>query len=126
MADRGGKRKPSALRLISGIPSRHNNTDEPKPEGVPVMPEWLSEAAREEWAFHSKEAFWLTRADSFKLAVYCELCAELKEDVREMTSARITNWRVLGCELGLDPASRPKLSGGSRKPKTAASRFFQK
>ena len=122
---RGRRPTPAELKLMAGNPGhRSMNLDEPKPDGVPVMPEWLSERARALWAQHADIAFWLTAADSMKLAVFCGLAAEIQTDLAGIKTSRIALWRSLGSDLGFDPSGRPKLTGGSRKPKTAASRFF--
>ena len=50
MPKRGGKPKPTRLKVIAGNPGGRPLPEEPNiPPGVPIMPDWLDEIGREEW-----------------------------------------------------------------------------
>jgi len=57
---------------------------------------------------------WLTLADSDKLTMFCVLQAEFEKNPDAMVTARLTQLRALGSELGGDPASRERI--GAREP----------
>lgn len=47
----GRKRKPTALKKLEGNPGKRPlNQHEPKYDGLPEMPDWLSSAAKKEWS----------------------------------------------------------------------------
>ncbi|MEQ9642515.1 MAG: hypothetical protein RIM84_20980 [Alphaproteobacteria bacterium] len=112
MATRGQKPKATALHLVEGTlnVTRHRaRTSEPTAAGAPIRPTWLGTRAAKFWDEQAAIAWWLTGADSLKLAAWCALSAELSRGVGRMTAARLGQWRALGSELGFDPAGRARL-----------------
>ena len=79
------KKKPTAIHLLNGNPSRIKDLgkNEPKPAPVaPSVPEWLSEDAKVEWeriSKHLEELGLLTQIDMAALAGYCESYAQWKK-----------------------------------------------
>lgn len=81
MGKRGPCKKPTALRIFEGNPSRRPlNTREPKPTlGVPVCPEWLDTEARAEWERivpELKRLGMLATIDRAELSAYCQSWSE--------------------------------------------------
>lgn len=113
MATRGPKPKPTVLKLVQGHPGHHPlPKDEPKPK-TPLggRPKFLKDRAAELWDHWAPRAWWLGDVDCFKLAGFCCLQAEFEEDPKGMIASRITQWRMLGSELGFDPAVRSRMEG---------------
>ena len=113
MAIRGVKPVPTPLKLVKGRPGHHPL---PKNEAVtkePLggRPEYLEGRAAEIWDKWASRAWWLGDVDCFKLAGFCNLQAEMEENPREMIASRITQWRMLGTELGFDPSARTRIEG---------------
>lgn len=46
---RGRKPMPTALKIKAGVSESRINHNEPKAEGEPIPPAWLSEGARRAW-----------------------------------------------------------------------------
>src|SRR5690348_15943600 len=122
MAIAGARPKPTALRLIDGNRGKRAlPQNEPDPGGSPVKPSWLKGRAAKLWDEVLGFAFWLTVADSYKLAAWCDRQALFeKAKVREAwTAADRREHRSLGSELGFDPSSRARLGtkphGGKSK-----------
>ena len=130
----GRPRKPSALKLIHGSRDRHNNKLEPIPTGVASIPEWLNDAAVEEWnnlAPSLLELGLLTDIDTQAFAVYCQSYAELIEAEAELLKGgktqttkdgfqRKSPWlgvrdeahkrmMQIGGQFGLTPSSRTRI-----------------
>ncbi len=104
-------RKPTVLKVVQGNPGRRPLPEnEPIPDGKPVRPKWVKGRAKKVWDEVVGQLFWLTEPDSHKLAVWCGLYAEIAAGLEHVNSARITQWRVLGSELGLDPSARARLT----------------
>lgn len=81
---RGGKPKPTALKILQGNPGgRPLNQNEPKPpSGRPKMPNWISDRARKHWKLNAGTLFsksLLTKFDSAAFAGMCECLAGLEE-----------------------------------------------
>ena len=50
MPKRGGKPKPTRLKIVAGNPGGRPLPEEPKiPPGIPEMPDWLDELGQQEW-----------------------------------------------------------------------------
>ena len=91
---RGGKPKPTHLKLVKGNPGRRPiNTREPQPKAeIPVPPPELSEDARKEWdwiAPHLHAAGILTIIDKAALAAYCQAYGRWMQAERAL--AALTN-----------------------------------
>jgi len=76
MGLRGPKTKPTNLKLLEGNPGKRPlNTNEPQPATGAVCPIWLSDAAKEHWAYLAptlESCGILTKADEGILASYCD------------------------------------------------------
>jgi len=77
MASRGGKPKPTHLKVVTGNPGRRPLPEnEPKPrKAMPKAPPHLSGPAREEWDDMATELYecgLLTSIDRGALAAYCQ------------------------------------------------------
>ena len=72
-------------------------------------------------------AFWLTQADSYKLAAWCERQSEFEKNREHWTAADRREHRSAGSELGLDPASRTRLGPmeDPRRKDDLASKYFR-
>lgn len=122
MAARGRKPKPTHLHVIDGTlrGDRHKRDGEPEPDGRPVKPKKLKgrkSRASEIWDEIIERADWLSWADGPKAHVFCVLMAEFEKAPLKMPSARITQIRTLGSELGLDPSSRARIGGEGNRGK---------
>lgn len=127
MATRGAKPKPSHLKLVTGNAGRRPVPEnEPEPEGKPVRPKWLKGRGAALWDEVLAFAFWLTVADSYKLAAWCDRQAEFERKRKQWTAADRREHRTAGTELGLDPSARARMgSPGDAKPaKDPASKYF--
>lgn len=117
MAVRGQRPTPTALRLVTGNAGhRPMPKDEPQPEGPVEKPTNLLPEESDIWDRTIKRCFWLTWADSPKAHVWTVLQAIFERDPDGCTNGRITQLRLLGSELGLDPASRARVSTGREDP----------
>lgn len=80
---RGRKPKPTALKELQGNPGKRAlNASEPKPEGTPRCPQWLTGEARKEWkrvAAALVKAKVVTQVDRAVLAAYCQSYAQWME-----------------------------------------------
>jgi phage terminase small subunit len=126
---RGGQRPtPAWLKVVTGNPGKREiPTTEPQVEGDPVKPSWLTGRAAELWNEVLKFAFWLSLADSYKLAAWCDRQAEFEKPRKRQkwTASDRREHRSLGSELGLDPSSRARMalndpSAKGRRVKPAA------
>ncbi len=120
MLVRGGQRpKPAILKIVEGNPGgRPIPTDEPAPGGEPVMPRWLRrQRAIALWDEVTGFAYWLTVADSYKLAAWCDRQADFERSRKKWTVSDRREHRTLGSEIGLDPSSRARMGSPNVKPK---------
>lgn len=126
MAIRGQKPKATQLRLVTGNAGHRPIPEaEPVPEGSPIKPKKLKGRPAKLWEEVIAIAFWLSAADGYKLHIWCELQAEFESSPAKMVSARISQLRAIGSELGLDPSSRARLGqGDAGKPKEKADKYF--
>src|SRR5579859_6127075 len=109
MATRGRRPTPTILRLVTGNPGKRPlPVGEPMPEGKPVKPNWLKGRGSALWDEVMAFAFWLTLADSYKLAAWCDRQADFERERKRKTwkAADRREHRSAGSELGLDPSSR--------------------
>jgi hypothetical protein len=99
---------------------------EPIAEGTPQKPPWINGGrVAELWSEVVAVAPWLRRADSFKLGIWAALMAEFERTGADMTAAKLTQLRIYGAELGLDPGSRVRLATGrDPEPDDPAKRFL--
>lgn len=128
MAIRGVKPKPTQLRLVEGnAGKRPLPVDEPTPAGRPSMPKWLKGRGALLWAEVLAFAFWLTEADSYKLASWCDRQADFERRRKSWTAADRREHRAAGSELGFDPASRARMGNGAADaPKSdPAAKYFR-
>ena len=126
MATSGRKPTASVIKLVTGRKGRLGvNPAEPKPEGPPSPPVRLTGRAARLWASYIRPAWWLSSADSQKAFMWCHMAEEFEASPRDMTAARIAQLRVLGSELGLDPAARARMATDRKPPAhNPASEFF--
>jgi phage terminase small subunit len=129
MATRGPKPKLTHLKLVTGNPgNRPLPSGEPDPQGKPVKPKWLKTHAAALWVEVLAFAFWLTEADSYKLAAWCDRQADFEKNRDKWTAADRREHRTAGSELGFDPASRARLGqkpSGAKK-NDPADEFFRR
>jgi phage terminase small subunit len=119
---RGRKPKPFGLRVIDGNAGRRPLPPEgPKLDGKPVVPKWLKGRGAEIWCDVLAFATWLTVADSYKLASWCDRQAEFERSRRKWSAADRREHRAAGSELGLDPSSRTRMP--NRSPADAENPF---
>src|SRR5579884_1906768 len=123
MAVRGQRPTPTVLRLVTGNPGKRPARDgAPAPKGPPVRPKWLKGRGAALWDEVLAFAYWLTVADSYKLALWCDRTADLEKPSqrKEWSAADRREWRSLGSELGLDPTSRERMKApaddGAKNP----------
>src|SRR5215472_12923251 len=125
---RGRKPKPTQLKLVTGNPGgRPMPKCEPDPGGKPIKPRWLKGRGVTLWNEVMGFAFWLTEADSYKLAAWCDRQAEFEKNREHWTAADRREHRSAGSELGLDPASRTRLGPmeDPRRKDDLASKYFR-
>lgn len=118
MGTRGQRPTPTVLRLVTGNPGKRPIPEnEPMPQGKPVMPKWMKGRGAALWVDVLAIAFWLTDADSYKLAAWCDQEADFEKPSKrkEWTAADRREHRAAGSELGLDPSARARM-GGIKKP----------
>jgi phage terminase small subunit len=110
----GGRRPTSAfLKLVTGNPGKREiPTTEPLVHGDPAKPTWLTGRGAELWTEVVGFAFWLSFADSYKLAAWCDRQAEFEKPRKrsKWTASDRREHRSLGSELGLDPSSRARMA----------------
>ena len=127
---KGRKSIPTKLKILAGNPGKRKadiEHNEPiPPPGIPTIPEWLQSfpVAAEEWDRESEillamDLFSLAEAGTF--AMRCYLASQIQEVAGKLEGVEddksynqikqlITEYRNIGSLLGLDPASRTKLS----------------
>jgi phage terminase small subunit len=128
MGTRGPKPKPTHLKLVAGNAGRRPLPEnEPDPGGKPVKPKWLKGRGAALWDEVMQFAFWLSVADSYKLASWCDRQAEFERGRKTWTAADRREHRSAGSELGLDPSSRARMGappdGGKKKDDPAGAYF---
>ena len=84
MGKRGPAPEPTALKKAKGNPGRRplNDKEPDPPKGVPRCPEYLSEYAREEWAYYApilQKMKLVSIADRNALATLCEALGRYRE-----------------------------------------------
>ena len=113
MAIRGKKPKSTKLKLITGNPGKRplpaSNSDSPVRTDPLDPPKKLTKAQDRLWKRFVDTAWWLTDFDVPKAHMWVCLQAELLQSPKNMVASRMTQLRVLGSELGLDPSSRERL-----------------
>lgn len=133
MGVRGRKPTATVIKLATGNPGKRAlPEDEPTVDGSPVVPAWLKGRGLKLWNEVMEFAYWLTVADSYKLAAWCDRQADFEKSSarKAWTAADRREHRSLGSELGLDPSSRARLGAnlnGAKKPepkKDAAGKYF--
>jgi phage terminase small subunit len=131
---RGRKPKPTHLKVVEGNPGHRPIClrTSPSVNGQPVKPKWLKGRGAALWDEVLGFVYWLTIADSYKLAAWCDRQADFEKNRKTWTAADRREHRSLGSELGLDPSSRARMgndlrgaTGGQKtNPKDAASKYF--
>ncbi len=145
MATRGRKPKPTLLKKLEGNPGgRQLNTNEPKPQGFPVCPDWLEDEAKEEWERISsvlEDMGVLTEADTMAFAGYCQAYARWREAeeylskhgstfttasgyIQQVPQVSIahTNLNIMlkfCTEFGLTPSARSRITANKATEETA-------
>ena len=122
MSVRGQRPKPAWMKVVDGNPGKRPvPTTEPAVTGDPVKPAWLAGRGVELWDEVMTFAFWLSRADSYKLAAWCDRQAEFEKSRKRQkwTAADRREHRSLGTELGLDPSSRARMALNDPEMRTA-------
>lgn len=113
MGVRGQRPKPAYLKLVTGNPGgRPVPTTEPVLSEAPVKRAWLTGRGAEIWDEVVSIAFWLTIADSYKLAAWCDREADFEKPRKrsKFTASDRREHRSLGSELGLDMTSRARMA----------------
>lgn len=131
----GRKQNPVDLKMVTGKPGRLgiNHSAPQVAKGEMIAPDWLDLVALDKWTEILRWAYWITRADTDMLAVYCDAYSRyLKAQVLAIQSPVLRGpdnkpyknpaWTALseafnqlrssGSELGLSPSSRSGLDGG--------------
>lgn len=127
MAKRGPKNTPVQLKVLKGNPGKR---EIPSLEDLPVreeslpIPDGMQEEEKALWNRWIETAWWLDVHDVPKARIWVALQWEFECDPREMNSARISQLRTLGSELGFDPSSRAGLASAGRKKIDPADKYF--
>lgn len=149
VAGRGRKPKPSARKIAAGNPGKRVINKEEPDFGLVVdieAPEWIIGAAKEMWErvappllkqkvlqitdLHNLEAFCMAygnwRAASTHIAanglvVEGATGGPVKNPALTAMAEATKQMVTFGSMLGLDPASRQRLTGGGKKKKTTRS-----
>ena len=125
MAIAGRKRSPTVLKLVKGNPGKRPlNAAEPLPTGRPTPLKPLTGRPLALWRRFISRAYWLTEFDSAKAYLWCHMTAEIEVDPAAVLAARISTWRALGSELGMDPASRARLGSDTPPAKDGVDSYF--
>lgn len=149
MGQRGPAPKSTKMRVLEGVPGhRPLNENEPEPDAGAVCPEWLSDDAKEQWAYFApvlERCGILTEADRLTLAQYCDSAANwIKATKKVATLDSLVNsmgrtpklsgpvmvqrnyadlMLKFGSKLGLSPSDR---TGIKATPKPKASKWSGK
>ena len=149
MAKPGRKKEPTASRKFKGVPGhRPLNENEPKPQGVAKMPDWLSDKGKEIWKQSAPklEAIGLlTEVDDAFFSMYCEtwsdyfracemveehgeICYSEKGGAYQHPAVGLKNKMreqviKIGSLFGLSPSNRAGLEVAPRKELDALESF---
>lgn len=137
MAGRGPAPKPTALKILAGNPGRRpiNNREPRYRDSRPKCPDFLDDAAKEEWRRITKELAavpgLIAKVDRSVIAAYCQtwsrwqameeilseqgITYESGNMIRQRPEVAISHecltlMKGFAQELGLSPASRTRLS----------------
>ena len=137
MATRGRKPKPDFAKSSMGNPGKRplngqglnyaqpwNADTQPVRTAALRPPKQLTKSQQALWQRFVNPAHWLSDFDTAKAYVWTCLQDEYQEDPRAMNSARITQLRVLGTELGLDPGARVRIGADYAPIEDPTDRFF--
>lgn len=99
------------------------------PKGKPAMPAWLKGRGAELWDEILGFAYWLTIADSYKLASWCDRQAEYEKPTKrkKWTAADRREHRSAGTELWLDITTLTRMGGlksGDDEKKDPAAKYL--
>ena len=114
MAIRGQRPTADVIRLANG--QKPMTANAPQAAGRPRPPIPMKGRAAALWKRYVAPAYWLADADSPKAWLWCMLTAECEADPATFLSARISQLRSLGSELGMDPASRARMGTPASAP----------
>ncbi len=109
---RGRKPKSAAEKRVTGNPGKRRIPVEVVVEGAPIKPKWLSGRGAQIWKEVLGFAYWLTRADSYVLAAWCDREAD-HENPRKRAKWRAADRREhtsMASELGLTSSGRTRLA----------------
>lgn len=128
MAIRGRKPKPAHLKVVTGNPGRRP-IERGEPElfvrEEPLAPvKKLTKAQRALWDRFINKAWWLADHDVPKAFMWTCLQAEFDRAPSKMAASKVAQLRLVGSELGMDPASRARLGVGSAPKTDPAAKFF--
>lgn len=143
MGKRGPPSKPSEVKRLEGTyrPDRAAKAEMKPPPAIPAPPDWLKDAARQEWERVVPvlaELGVLTAVDGAVLEAFCAnygMAVEYQQKadaepmvetmygpkVNPAAGAALKHWALakqLGAELGLSPSARTRVSA-PEKPKAA-------
>lgn len=146
---RGGKPKSEMQKRLAGNPGKRKiKTSKLKASGSPVCPPWLGKEAQLIWVRAMEVAPWLTSADEFKLAGFCQAIADVQWAVKKIAvkgytikarqgeiphpangikNKALTIIAKFGSDLGFDPAMRARVTEPDAAKTTEdalASEFF--
>lgn len=137
----GRRPKPTAIKEMMGNPGKRPlNECEPRPDGVPTCPRYLSKAARKEWRrvaprLVAMGSGMLTEVDRAAFACYCQAVGRIEDAERELVKygnviktpkgypiqnpyLAIANKatdqiRQFAVEFGMTPSSRSRVQVGT-------------
>lgn len=116
---RGRKPKPTALKILQGNPGKRPlPRNEPKPHGKAEQPDWLTAGGRSVWEQYApvvEGMGLLTDADADVFGRWCELAAEFRDKLVDMSAAKMARMDKLESRFGLDPVSRASLGMAAMK-----------
>lgn len=126
MAVRGRKPRAVALRVIEGTKS-HSPTLPKDPvvaEGRPVPAPYVKGRALALWHFYLPTLPWLATPDGPKFSTWCRGEADNETNGELWSTARHSEHRKLGSELGMDTGARARLSSGAKDKPDEGEDFF--
>lgn len=109
---RGRKPKSAAVKRVTGNPGKRRIPKEVIVDGAPVKPRWLTGRGAEIWKELLGIAYWLTRADSYVMAAWCDREAH-HENPRNRAKWKAADRREhtsMASELGLTSSGRTRLA----------------
>ncbi len=124
-----GKRKPTALKIVTGNPGKRPLPEnEPDPQGEVKKPPFVKGKAVRLWKLRAPELERLgvlRSVDVEMFGVWCCLMAEFAESPRSFNAARLTQMRALATSFGIDPSARARMGTVPMgKKKDGAEEFF--